>query len=110
MFGVRYGRGTLLFKDGREEPIYWRGPSLGVDMGATGSKSFALVYNIKNPEDLHKRIPGVDGSLIAIGGVAFHYLQRDNTVVAPMRVGVGYQVGISLGYVKFSPKRSWMPF
>jgi hypothetical protein len=110
MFGVRYGRGTLLLKDGREEPIYWRGPSLGVDMGATGSKSFALVYNIKNPEDLHKRIPGIDGSLIAIGGVAFHYLQRGNTVVAPMRVGVGYQVGISLGYVKFSPKRSWMPF
>ncbi len=110
MFGVRYGRGTLIFKDGRQEPIYWRGPSLGLDMGATGSKSFALVYNVNRPEDLHKRLPGVDGSLIAVGGVAFHYLRRGSTIVAPMRVGVGYQVGISLGYVKFSPKRSWLPF
>jgi len=110
MFGVRYGRGTLIFKDGREAPIYWRGPSLGVDMGATGSKSFALVYNVNKPEDLHKRIAGIDGSLIAIGGVAFQYLQRSSTVVAPMRVGVGYQVGISVGYMKFSPQRSWWPF
>ncbi len=110
MLGVRYGRGTITFKDGREERIYWRGPSFGIDMGATGSKSFALVYNIDKPEDLHKRIPGIDGSLIAVGGVAFHYLQRGSTVVVPMQVGVGYQVGISLGYVKFSPTRSWMPF
>lgn len=110
MLGVRYGRGTLTFKDGREETIYWRGPSVGIDMGATGSKSFALVYNVDKPEDLYKRIPGIDGSLIAVGGVAFHYLRRGRTVVVPMRAGVGYQVGISLGYVKFSPTKSWMPF
>ena len=45
-------------------------------MGATGTKSFALVYNIKDPKDLHRRFFGVDGSLIALGGVAFNYLQR----------------------------------
>lgn len=110
MLGARYGRGTVSFPDGREVPIYWRGPSAGLDMGATGTKSFALVYNIKEPTDLHRRFFGVDGSLIALGGVAFNYLQRNNTVIAPMRVGVGYQVGVSLGYLKYSPKTGWMPF
>ncbi|MGB1464031.1 MAG: EipA family protein, partial [Parvibaculales bacterium] len=55
MLGARYGRGTLLFPDGREFPIYWRGPSAGVDMGATGNKSFTLVYNIDEPQDLYRR-------------------------------------------------------
>ena len=110
MIGARYGRGTILFKDGREAPIFWRGPSAGLDMGATGSKSFALVYNVDKPEDMHKRFAGVDGSLIAIGGVAFNYLQRSDMIVAPMRVGVGYQVGVSLGYLKFAPENGWLPF
>ena len=110
MIGARFGRGTLTFRDGREVPIFWRGPSAGLDMGATGAKSFALVYNVEKPEDLHRRFLGVDGSLIAIGGVAFNYLQRNDMIIAPMRVGVGYQVGVSLGYLKFSSENGWMPF
>lgn len=110
MIGARYGRGTITFKDGREEAIFWRGPSAGLDMGATGAKSFALVYNVDKPEDIHRRFLGVDGSFIAIGGVAFNYLQRGDMIIAPMRVGVGYQVGISLGYMKFSPRSGWLPF
>lgn len=110
MLGARYGRGTVSFQDGREEPIFWRGPSAGLDMGATGTKSFALVYNIKDPKDLHRRFFGVDGSLIALGGVAFNFLQRGDTIIAPIRVGVGYQVGVSLGYLKYSAKTGWMPF
>lgn len=110
VLGARYGRGTLIFKDGREFPIFWRGPTAGVDMGATGLKSFALVYNIEEPEQLYQRIPSVDGSLIALGGVAFNYMQRGDIIVAPMRVGVGYQVGVSLGYLKFSDSPGWSPF
>ena len=110
VFGARYGRGNLLFPDGREYPIYWRGPSAGVDMGASGNKSFTLVYNVDEPEDLYRRFAGVDGSLIALGGVGFNYLQRGATVLAPMRVGVGYQIGVSLGYLKFSKNPGWMPF
>ena len=110
VIGARYGRGTLIFKDGREFPIFWRGPTAGVDMGATGLKSFALVYNIDEPEQLYQRIPSVDGSLIALGGVAFNYMQRGDIIVAPMRVGVGYQVGVSLGYLKFSDSPGWSPF
>ena len=110
VIGARYGRGTLIFKDGREFPIFWRGPTAGVDMGATGLKSFALVYNIDEPEQLYQRIHSVDGSLIALGGVAFNYMQRSDIIVAPMRVGVGYQVGVSLGYLKFSDSPGWSPF
>ena len=110
MLGARYGRGTVSFQDGREEPVFWRGPSAGLDVGATGTKSFALVYNIKDPNELHRRFFGVDGSLIALGGVAFNYLQRGNTIIAPIRIGVGYQVGVSLGYLKYSAKTGWMPF
>lgn len=110
VIGARYGRGTLIFKDGREFPIFWRGPSAGVDMGATGLKSFALVYNIDEPEQLYQRIPSVDGSLVALGGVAFNYMQRGDIIVAPMRVGVGYQIGVSLGYLKFSDSPGWFPF
>ena len=110
VIGARYGRGTLIFKDGRQFPIFWRGPSAGVDMGATGLKSFALVYNIDEPEQLYQRIPSVDGSLVALGGVAFNYMQRGDIIVAPMRVGVGYQIGVSLGYLKFSDSPGWSPF
>ena len=110
VLGARYGRGTLIFSDGRQFPIYWRGPTAGVDMGATGLKSFALVYNVNEPEDLYKRIPSIDGSLVALGGVAFNYMQRGPVVVAPMRVGVGYQLGVSLGYLKFAPTAGWSPF
>ena len=110
VIGARYGRGNLLFPDGRDYPIYWRGPSAGVDMGASGSKTFTLVYNIDEPQDLYRRFAGVDGSLVALGGVGFNYLQGGNTVLAPMRVGVGYQIGVSLGYLKFSDKSGWLPF
>lgn len=110
VIGARYGRGTLLFPDGREFPIFWRGPSAGIDMGAAGNKSFSLVYNIDSPDDLYKRFAGVDGSLVAIGGVGFNYLQRGNIIIAPMRVGVGYQIGVSVGYLKFDDQAGWLPF
>lgn len=110
VLGARYGRGTLVFADGRTYPIFWRGPSAGIDMGASGSKSFSLVYNINKPEDLYKRFIGVDGSLVAIGGIGLNYLQRGNIVIAPMRVGVGYQIGVSAGYLKFDDKTGWVPF
>ena len=35
--------------------------------------------NIDEPQDLYRRFAGVDGSLVALGGVGFNYLQRGNT-------------------------------
>lgn len=110
MLGFRYGRGVLQFANGKEYPIYWRGPSIGVDTGGNAAKSFTLVYGASAPEDLHKRFGGIDGSAFYLGGVAVNYLQRSGVVVTPMRAGVGLRLGVSLGYLKFAPKGGWMPF
>ena len=37
-------------------------------------------------------------------------MQRGDIIVAPMRVGVGYQIGVSLGYLKFSDSPGWSLF
>ncbi|MGB0342372.1 MAG: EipA family protein [Parvibaculales bacterium] len=110
MLGFRYGRGVLQFANGEEVPIYWRGPSIGVDTGGNAAKSFTLVYGANSAEDLHKRFGGIDGSAFYLGGVAVNYLQRGGVVVTPMRAGVGLRLGVSLGYLKFAPEGGWMPF
>lgn len=110
IFGLRYGRGDVLFKNGQSHPIYWRGPSAGIDSGGNASKSFTLVYGTDNIEDLYRRIGGVDGSAFYIGGVAVSFLQRDQVVLAPIRVGVGFRAGVSVGYLKFTPQSGWFPF
>jgi hypothetical protein len=110
MLGLRYGRGDLLFPSGEIRPIYWRGPSAGIDTGGNAAKSFALIYNLKNPEELYSRFVGIEGSAFYLGGISVNFLQRNETIVAPMRVGVGIRLGANIGYVKFSPTKGWFPF
>ena len=110
MLGLRYGRGELEMQDGRREPIYWRGPSAGIDSGGNATKSFALIYGLNNPKDLHKRFVGVEGSAFYLGGVSANFLQRDEIIVAPLRVGIGMRLGANIGYVKFTPEEGWFPF
>lgn len=110
VFGLRYGRGTLEMRSGAQHPIYWRGPSAGVDTGGNAAKSFTLVYGIQNVEEVYSRFGGVDGSAFYLGGVAVNYLQRDNIVMAPMRAGVGLRAGVSIGYLKFTRDSGWFPF
>ena len=110
VFGLRYGRGTLEMRSGVQHPIYWRGPSAGVDTGGNAAKSFTLVYGIQNVEEVYSRFGGVDGSAFYLGGVAVNYLQRDEIVMAPMRAGVGLRAGVSIGYLKFTRESGWFPF
>ena len=110
MLGLRYGRGEIEMQNGRREPIYWRGPSAGIDSGGSATKSFALIYGLNNPDDLHKRFVGIEGSAFYIGGVSANFLERDNIIVAPLRVGIGMRLGANIGYVKFSPEQGWFPF
>ena len=110
VFGLRYGRGTLEMRSGAQHPIYWRGPSAGVDTGGNAAKSFTLVYGIQNVEEAYSRFGGVDGSAFYLGGVAVNYLQRDDIVMAPMRAGVGFRAGVSIGYLKFTRESGWFPF
>jgi len=110
VFGLRYGRGTLEMRSGVQHPIYWRGPSAGVDSGGNAAKSFTLVYGIQNVEEVYSRFGGVDGSAFYLGGVAVNYLQRDDIVMAPMRAGVGLRAGVSIGYLKYTRESGWFPF
>ncbi len=108
--GVRYGHGTLVTAGGTRREVYWQGPSLGFDVGGSAAKVFMLVYHLSGADDLFRRYPGVEGSLYFVGGVGVTYLQNGDTIVAPVRAGVGWRQGVNVGYLKFSRKRTWNPF
>ncbi len=47
--GLRYGEGTIYYKNGIKQHIYWQGPSVGFDFGGNGSRALVLVYNSRTP-------------------------------------------------------------
>ncbi len=108
--GLRYGRGTLYLADGTTADVYWRGPSVGIDFGGSAAKTFILVYDLPNLDSLFERFGGVEGSLFYVGGVGVNYNRNGDTLLAPVRFGVGWRQGISIGYLHLSPERSWIPF
>ena len=108
--GLRYGHGTLYLSDGTTSRIFWRGPSLGIDVGGSATKAFVLVYDLERIEDLYQRFGGVEGSLYVVGGFGVTYNRLDDIVLAPVRVGVGWRQGVSVGYLQMSPDSSWNPF
>ena len=108
--GVRYGSGTLFHKVEGQMPIYWTGPSLGFDLGANGAKSFVLVYNLFDSADIFKRYPAVEGTAYIVGGFTATYLRRGNVVLIPIRLGVGWRLGVNVGYMNFTRKSKSVPF
>jgi len=108
--GLRYGHGTLYYKDGTSTKVYWRGPSLGFDVGGSAAKTFVLIYNLDDVSSVFQRFGGVEGSLYYVGGVGVTYNRAENIVLAPVRFGVGWRQGVNVGYVHLSPERSWIPF
>ncbi|MDO6416724.1 DUF1134 domain-containing protein [Sphingomonas sp. BIUV-7] len=108
--GVRYGSGTLFHKVEGQRPVYWTGPSLGFDLGANGGKTFVLVYNLYDSQELFNRYPAAEGNLIVIGGFQASYLKRKDVVLVPIRLGVGWRLGANVGYMRFSEKSRWSPF
>lgn len=109
-FGLRYGHGDVFLSDGTTSKVYWRGPSLGVDVGGSAAKVFILIYDLPNLDALFERYGGVEGSLYFVGGVGLTYNQRGDVTLAPVRFGVGWRQGINVGYLHISPERSWIPF
>ncbi len=108
--GLRYGDGDIYLKNGYSKKVHWQGPSIGFDWGGNAAKVFTLVYNLPSVENVFQRFPGVDGSLYFVGGVGLNYLQRNETILAPIRLGVGWRVGANVGYLKITPKKTWNPF
>lgn len=108
--GLRYGSGTLHHKVEGEKPVYWTGPSVGLDVGANAGSTFVLVYNLYDSEDLYKRFPSGEGVAYLVGGFNASYLRRGDVVLIPIRVGAGLRLGANVGYMKFSKKQRWLPF
>jgi len=108
--GLRYGEGELNQKKSGKRKVYWQGPSVGFDFGGNASKVFTLVYHLKNPGDLYRRFPGVDGSLYVIAGLSLNYQQAGDIILAPIRTGVGLRAGANVGYLHYSQEHSWLPF
>jgi hypothetical protein len=108
--GLRYGSGTLNHKIEGQKPVYWTGPSIGLDAGANAGSTFVLVYNLYDTEDIYKRYPSGEGVAYLVGGFNASYLRRGDVVLIPIRVGAGLRLGANVGYMKFSKKQRWLPF
>ncbi len=112
--GLRYGEGKLYMRlsgiDTGPVPIYWQGPSLGADLGATGSQALFLVYNLEEQPNLYQRFPGIDGSAYFAGGLGMTVFRSGNTLIVPIRTGLGLRLGASIAYLKFTERASWNPF
>ena len=108
--GVRYGEGKLFTRYGAVRTVYWHGPSIGYDVGAAGSRTMFLVYNLRHANNLFAAFSGIDGSAYLVGGVGITFLTDGHVVMAPIRSGIGLRLGASIGYVRFTPRRTWNPF
>jgi len=112
--GLRYGDGSLFSRVNGVETgptkIYWQGPSLGADFGASGSRALFLVYNLDSPHTLYRRFPGLDGSAYVAGGVGLTVYRNGDTLIVPIRSGLGLRIGASVAYLKFTERASLNPF
>lgn len=108
--GLRYGEGTLYTRNAGNAPVYWQGPSFGLDFGGDGARTMILVYNLPSIQAIYKRFGGVNGSAYFVGGFGITALRDDNITLVPVRTGVGARLGINVGYLKFTPRATWNPF
>ena len=108
--GVRYGEGVLYTKNAGQHPVFWQGPTLGLDLGANGDRTMMLVYNLPAVETLFQRYVGVNGSAYVVAGLGMTVLSRGDIYVVPIVSGVGARLGVNFGYLKFTDHATWNPF
>ncbi len=108
--GLRYGKGVLHSKVEGERTVHWTGPSIGPDIGGDASRTFTLIYNLNDTDDLFRRYPAVEGKAYLIGGVSANYHQRGDVVLVPIRLGAGWRLGANVGYLKYSREGRVIPF
>jgi hypothetical protein len=107
--GVRYGSGFLVRKGFEPVEVYWKGPSVGFDVGGNGSKVFTLVYNLKHEHRIYQRFPGVEGSFYFVAGIGVNYMRSGGVTLAPMRTGLGLRAGVNAHYQVYTKSRDWFP-
>ncbi|HML28349.1 MAG TPA: DUF1134 domain-containing protein [Hyphomicrobium sp.] len=109
--GLRFGKGTLFMRSqSGTRDVYWHGPSLGTDLGASGSRTLFLIYRMDDPNDLYRNFTGIDGSAYFVGGVGVTLLKGGPVIMAPIRSGVGMRLGANVGYLRFTEQPTWNPF
>ncbi len=108
--GLRYGEGRLYTKDAGTHKVFWQGPSIGYDVGAEGSKTMVLVYNLRDPSDIFHRFAGVQGTAYLVGGVGVQFQKYGDVILAPIRSGIGLRLGANVGYLKYTRSPTWNPF
>jgi len=109
--GLRFGEGTLYMRSEKgTKKVYWHGPSLGTDFGASGSRTIFLIYQMYSPNLLYRNFTGIDGSAYFVGGVGVTLLKGGPVIMAPIRSGVGMRLGANVGYLRFTERPTWNPF
>lgn len=108
--GARYGDGTMYTRNAGNHPLFWQGPSLGLNFGGGGSRVMMLVYNLPTLDAIYDRFPGVEGSIYAVGGFGMSALRKQYMYVVPITAGLGLKAGVSVGYVNFTREPTWNPF
>jgi hypothetical protein len=108
--GLRYGEGKLYTKNAGDHPVFWQGPSVGWDFGGDGNRTMMLVYNLTNTQKIYRRFIGVSGSAYFVGGLGMTVLKNGDTVLVPVRTGVGARLGVNVGYLKMREYPTWNPF
>lgn len=108
--GLRYGHGDMQLRNGQTRSVYWQGPSIGFDTGANASKVFTLVYGLNDADSIYQRFPGVDGSAYFVAGMGVNYQRADGITLAPIRAGVGFRLGVNVGYLAYTRERHLLPF
>jgi hypothetical protein len=108
--GLTYGEGEMNTKNAGSHPVFWQGPSLGLDWGGQGSRTMMLVYNLPDVNALCTRFAGVSGAAYVVAGVGMTVLTEQNMVIVPIRTGLGARLGVNAGYLKLTRNPTWNPF
>jgi len=108
--GLTYGEGQLYTKNAGQHPVFWQGPSLGLDYGGQGTRAMMLVYNLPAVDSLYRRYGGISGSAFIVAGVGMTFLKSRDVTIAPIRTGLGARLGINVGYLKLTQQPTWNPF
>ena len=108
--GLTYGEGQLYTKNAGSHPLFWQGPSIGLDYGGQGARTMMLVYHLPSVDGVYGRFAGIGGSAFVIAGAGMQVMRRDAVLVVPIRTGVGARLGLNVGYLKLTPSPTWNPF
>jgi hypothetical protein len=108
--GLRYGEGTMYLRHGRGRHVFWQGPTLGLDVGGSGTRVMILVYHLPYPEAIFDRFAGIHGAAYIVGGLGMTALENNGVTLVPIQSGVGLRLGVNMGYLKFTRRATWNPF